>query len=183
MKHSAPQQGQCFKQALSPSSNQGVQGTQPLRVAATRYQGYSPSRSPTPSSGVSRHLNHAPLRQSYLQLIALSRLTESERSDLSSSNQSPPFHKPLSSFRTDQSALRLHQPTRGQLLVSDWLVDSDSRWWLQGIRGQSSKCNISANRVARGLRLGFPGRHGSRECNSGLPKSWRAFAGASDLRR
>ncbi len=63
-KHSAPQQGQCFKQGISPSSYQSGQGTQPLRVAAARYQGYFPSRSPTPSNGVSRHINHAPLRQS-----------------------------------------------------------------------------------------------------------------------
>ena len=64
MKHSAPQQGQCFEQGISPSSYRSGQGTQPLRVATARYEGYFPCQSPTPSSGISRHLNHAPLRQS-----------------------------------------------------------------------------------------------------------------------
>ena len=62
-KHPAPQQGQCFKQGISPSSYWSGQGTQPLRVAAAGYQGYFPSETPTPSSGASGHLNHAPLRQ------------------------------------------------------------------------------------------------------------------------
>ena len=63
-KHSAPQQDQCIQQGICPSSYQSGQGTQPLRVAVARYQGYFPSQSPTPSGGVSRHLNHVSLRQS-----------------------------------------------------------------------------------------------------------------------
>ncbi len=75
---------------------------------------------------------------------------------------------PLSNLRFDQSPLRLHQPNRSQLLASDWLADSDSRWRLQGIRGQPSRCHISATRIARGLRFGSPGRYEPRECNWAL---------------
>ena len=116
----------------------------------------------------------------YLQLIEVGRLTDSKRSDLSSSNRNLPFHMPLSNLEIDQSALRLHQPTRGQLLASDWLADSDPRWRLQGFKGQSSRCDISATAVAKGLRFGSPGRQGNGECGSGLPKSRRSPAGTSD---
>ena len=63
-KQSGPQQSQCFKQGFFLSSDRGGQGTQPLRVAAARHQVYFPSQSPTPSGGVIKHVNHAPLRQS-----------------------------------------------------------------------------------------------------------------------